>query len=152
MRYLVFSQAPKEPGNEAPLVQKARTFFQTELAFTRRQHREEGSAYRVSVALPGRAAVELELRRRAADEEDWRAAEEAERAGQATGMATLARRCQVVWELPADQGDTAAELLTLCGILASAELGPVLPPDGATLYGVRGARLRAESALQGGRS
>lgn len=150
MRYLVFSQAQKEPPQEAVLVQKARTFFQTDLHFTQRWLREatpqEGD-FRVRVALPGHSPVELSLTRRDAAEEDWCAAEEAERAGQATGMSTLARRCRVVWEIPAIK-DLDAEILTLCGVLAATELGPVMPPDRSTLYGVRGARLRAESARQ----
>jgi hypothetical protein len=130
-------------------VQKARTFFRVELEFFRRHLGEEGRGeFGVRVALPGRPAVELSLARRPAREDDWRAAEEAERAGQAAGMAFLARRCPVVWEIR-DDAAHPGEILTLCGILAAAELGPVMPPDRSTLYGVRGARLRAESFLQG---
>jgi hypothetical protein len=145
MSYLVFSQARPAPADEAPLVHKARLFFRAELVFVQRQHRaDHRSHYQASLSLPGHPPALLDLERRPATEDDWCAAEEAERAGQATGMAALARRCHVVWELPTS---TASErdLLTLCGILAATELGPVMPPDRSTLYGVRGARLRADA-------
>jgi len=149
MVFLVFSQANKELAQEALLVQKARMFFRVELEFFRCHLGEEGrGAFGVRLALPGRPAVELSLARRPASEDDWRAAEEAERAGQAAGMASLARRCPVVWELR-DDPVHPGEVLTLCGILAAVDLGPVMPPDRSTLYGVRGARLRAEGFAQG---
>jgi hypothetical protein len=148
MVFLVFSQANKEPTHEALLVQKARTFFRTEVVFLQRHHSEGDvrGEFRVQLTLPGRPAVQLGMTRRGATEDDWRAAEEAERVGQAAGMGALARRCHTLWEIPEDPA-LAPEILTLCGVLAATELGPVMPPDGSTLYGVRGARLRAESAL-----
>lgn len=150
MRYLVFSQAAKDSPQEALLVERARTFFKTDLRFTRRWHPDEmlrEGNYLLQVTLPNCPSAELSAMRRLATEEDWLAAEEAERIGQATGMATLARRCKVIWEIPVVE-HFEAEVMTICGVLAATELGPVLPPDHSTLYGVRGARLRADSALQ----
>ena len=58
-------------------------------------------------------------------------------------MSTLAERCPTVWEVSSVGVDSELARLNLCGILASVALGPVLPDDGATLYGVRGAMERA---------
>jgi hypothetical protein len=44
--------------------------------------------------------------------------------------------------------DSELARLNLCGILAAIALGPVLPDDGATLYGVRGAMERVERLLK----
>lgn len=144
MIYLVFSQANKELPDEAALVNKARTYFRIGLRFTSRRFRGEGDAQRgeftVELDFPGHPSATLTLARRVATEDDWRAAELAEQRGRATGMGTLARRCKVVWEVTADEGPST---LLLCAILAANELGPVMPPDGSTLYGVRGARERA---------
>ncbi len=88
---------------------------------------------------------------RSARLEDHADADRAELAGKAAGMAGLARRCQSLWEVRAAAsappwGDDAA-LLNLCAILASVALGPVLPADLSTLFGVRGAMERVERVI-----
>ncbi len=67
----------------------------------------------------------------------------AEQRGKAFGMAQLAERCPWVWQVGCD-GELETRLTwLLCAALAAWGLGPVLPPDQSTLFGVRGARLRA---------
>jgi hypothetical protein len=94
---------------------------------------------------------DFEVRLRRVSTEDQRAAEHAELAGKAAGMAGLARRCANVWEVRASESAPAwfedPALLNLCAILASVALGPVLPVDLSTLFGVRGAMERVERAL-----
>ena len=92
----------------------------------------------------GRLAIRSR-RTSAFDLEDARAAE-AE--GRAAGMAALAERCPTIWEVEPVGEDSELARLNLCGILASVALGPVLPDDGATLYGVRGAMERVERLLR----
>ena len=46
-----------------------------------------------------------------------------------------------------EESPLEAARLTLAGICASVALGPVLPPDGSTLFGVRGAIERRDKAL-----
>ena len=65
-------------------------------------------------------------------------------AGQAAGMDRLARACPLVWRVTRVSGDDADEL-RLRAALAFALLGPILPDEEATLYGVRGARARLTS-------
>jgi hypothetical protein len=72
----------------------------------------------------------------------------AERRGKAAGMANLAERCPTIWEVSSVGSDSELARLNLCGILASVALGPVLPDDGATLFGVRGAMERVEKLLR----
>jgi len=76
--------------------------------------------------------------------DDLSDAREAEARGQAAGMASLAERCARVWEIsPAENANASdAACVALAGICASVALGPVLPPDRSTLFGVRGARQR----------
>jgi hypothetical protein len=82
---------------------------------------------------------------RPTSEDDRFAAEAAEARGNAGGMSLLAARCPVVWEVTSEATTATAEL-QLAALLASVALGPVLPEDGSTLYGVRGAMERAEKA------
>lgn len=88
------------------------------------------------------------LSTRAATEQDWADARLAEERGRAGGMATLAARCKTVWLLEAVGPNDERARLNLCAILAAVALGPVLPDDGATLFGVRGAMERLEKLLK----
>ena len=63
-------------------------------------------------------------------------------------MSALAKRCHSLWEIQTLSEDAELATLNLCGILASVALGPVLPDDGATLYGVRGSMERVERLLK----
>lgn len=85
---------------------------------------------------------------RAIGESDLDDARAAEQRGRAAGMASLAERCHSLWEIRAQGEPSELAALNLCGILASVALGPVLPDDGATLYGVRGSMERVDKLLK----
>jgi hypothetical protein len=149
MTYLVFDQSRDVIPDEHRLITTARAHFGAELAFPRRHVLGIPPATAelgVTVTVGKRPAFTLEVRIRRATEEDHRAADRAEQLGRAGGMATLARRCAVVWEITAGTA-TEGELVLFTAMLAATVLGPVLPPDGSTLFGVRGARERAERLL-----
>ncbi len=93
---------------------------------------------------PGRGTFRIEARERTA--EDLFAAEAAEARGRAGGMSLLAARCPVIWSIFPENDGTGSAELQLSALLASVALGPVLPTDESTLYGVRGAMERAEAA------
>lgn len=61
------------------------------------------------------------------------------------GMDVLVARAQRVWQvaLVVDGGDARAPLVA-AALLASVLLGPIVPPDEVTIYGVRGARVRLD--------
>lgn len=60
------------------------------------------------------------------------------------GMDVLVARATRVWQLARDvDGDPRAPLVA-AALLASVLLGPIVPPDEVTIYGVRGARVRLE--------
>ncbi len=60
------------------------------------------------------------------------------------GMDVLVARATRVWQVPrAVDGDPRAPLV-VAALLASVLLGPIVPPDEVTIYGVRGARVRLE--------
>jgi hypothetical protein len=61
-------------------------------------------------------------------------------------MALLAARCSVLWIVTPEGTPTGSAELQLSALLASVALGPVMPSDESTLYGVRGAMERAEKA------
>ena len=90
----------------------------------------------------------LTIQSRKATTEDLVAARDAEQRGRAAGMSTLAERCPTIWEVSSVGADSELARLNLCGILAAVALGPVLPDDGATLFGVRGAMERVEKLLR----
>jgi hypothetical protein len=79
----------------------------------------------------------------APDIDGARHAERADASGRAAGLAELAARCPTIWVV---ESDDAPEWLALafCAALAFTALGPVLPPEEGTLYGVNSARARAE--------
>jgi len=90
----------------------------------------------------------LSIRTRWTSEHDRADARDAEQRGQAAGMAGLAERCPTIWDVEPVAADSELARLNLCGILAAVALGPVLPDDGSTLYGVRGAMERVERLLK----
>jgi hypothetical protein len=63
-------------------------------------------------------------------------------------MAALARRCASVWQVEPQAPESEAATHNLCAIMASVALGPVLPPDDSTLFGVRGAMERVERLVR----
>jgi hypothetical protein len=91
---------------------------------------------------------QLTIQTRRTSEHDRADARDAERRGQAAGMATLAERCPTIWDIEPVGEDSELARLNLCGILAAVALGPVLPDDGSTLYGVRGAMERVDRLLK----
>ncbi len=72
------------------------------------------------------------------------AADAAVRAIGGAGMDALVAKAQRVWQVSrAVEGDARAPLV-LAATLATVMLAPVVDPDEAVIYGVRGARVRLE--------
>jgi hypothetical protein len=92
---------------------------------------------------------EFRLQARRTTEADLTVAKSAEERGRAAGMADLAGRCPTLWEITSRDGATETDTLRLCAVIASTGLGPVLPPDASTLFGVRGAMERVERLESG---
>lgn len=155
MGYRVFSQAQTEGIDPALLVRTATRHFEASLEILSAEPPatpDAGSAWvRLRLVSARRGYEEnFELRCRAATAEDWAAARRAEQSGRSAGMSTLAERCRAIWEILPESATSELAVLNLCGILASAALGPVLPPDESALFGVRGAMERVDAL--GGRS
>lgn len=149
----VFSQQPDLVAALPQLLAHARRFFAAEVEVLASSPPERAEPLPAQVSLrfegaryPGSGTFKLEARKpTAADLAD---AEVAEKRGRAGGMAQLAARCTALWLIiPAGEISGSAEL-QLSALLASVALGPVLPADLSTLYGVRGAMERAEKAAQ----
>lgn len=146
--YLVFSQDPGRLPDVGRLSAQAAKFFGSRLELVE----TIGSRVRVRLVSSRPAfAEELTIDARDVTREDLSNARDAEARGRAAGMGALAERCKVAWEVRsgsiAEPNPTA--LLTLCAVCASVALGPVLPPDHSTLFGVRGAIERRDG---GGKS
>ena len=88
-------------------------------------------------------SAEVRLAVRPVTPDDVVIARVAERRGNASGMGELAARCPALWRVEPEPLAPEWLILELCALLAFAALGPVLPPDAATLLGVRSARERA---------
>jgi|RhiMethySRZTD1v2_1073278.scaffolds.fasta_scaffold07001_9 hypothetical protein len=143
MIHRVFTQTPTPGADLAAFERNAERFFAASL---RSLPAPQGAN---KLLLTSRRGVEgsFTLRQRPRSPEDMELARDAEAAGRAAGMAALAERCQNVWLIEPEPGTPEAATLLLCAIVASAALGPVLPPDAASLYGVRGAMERRERLL-----
>ncbi len=149
--YRVFAQAPDAVVDPAALVRAATRFFEADLEVLELRDRRseeppvEGQALRVRLESKRRACrAAFLIQSRPASADDYREARDAEERGRAGGMGLLAARCPSVWEVTPVDDDVEAATLNLCAIAATVALGPTLPPDGSTLFGVRGAMERLE--------
>lgn len=146
--FTVFAQRPRPTLDVSSLKVQAGRFFSARLGLTVEK--------RYGVALPVADAAHVVLASegdetngtrlaygRRADAADVAAAEQAERAQGTYGMALLARRCETVW-LVACESDDDRVALTIAAVIASTLLGPILPPAGDELFGVRTARMKLE--------
>lgn len=139
--YLVFAQP------EAAVIPLEAIAGQAAAHLGARLHRldasdDSSSGLRVEMVASGERGV-FALGSRGVTPGDVARAREAEQRGHAAGMGELAARCLTLWSIEAEPGTPEWMLLELCALLAFAGLGPVLPPDGSTLLGVRSARERA---------
>jgi len=132
--FLVFAQQGELRVDLAGIVRNATRHFQADVEVLE----ERGGVARLAFE-----GATFTIRARASTDADRARARVAEARGRAGGMSDLAARCAAVWEVEA-ASDAGAGLHRLCAILATTALGPVLPPDDSTLYGVRGAMERAQ--------
>jgi len=150
----VFSQQTDLVSALPQLLQHARRFFRMDLEVLSASppDRSEPEHAWVVLRLEGHrypCRGEFRVESRGAQDDDRSAAERAEARGKAGGMALLAARCRSVWTIFASGTPTGSAELQLSALLASVALGPVLPTDESTLYGVRGAMERAEKGSAG---
>lgn len=147
--YLVFAQRPDACLDMAAIKHHAQRFFATKVGVTvDKKYRDDApitDAARVVVASDDGLVSGTRLCfGRGADASDLALVEEAERAQGSTGMALLAQRCPTVWLIETEGGEEDRVALTLAAILASVLLGPIVPPRGDRVFGVRTARLELE--------
>jgi hypothetical protein len=141
--YLVFAQTDEPRVDAAAVAGHARKFFHCSIE----SDAAAGSAG-MRIVLQSGASARFGLRARKATRDDHYAAREAEARGQAGGMGALAENCKCVWLIDFVDDAPAEAVFTACATLASVALGPVLPPDHSTLFGVRGAMERASGATR----
>ena len=147
----VFSQQPDLVAALPKLLQHARRFFAAEVNVLSASAAERPNLDEAVVVLELESARyagagTFRIESRAATADDRLAAEAAEARGKAGGMALLAARCPVLWLVTPEGTPSGSAELQLSALLASVALGPVMPSDESTLYGVRGAMERAEKA------
>ena len=147
--YRVFSQSPGARLDLVSLLGNARRYFEAEVEVLEKSDSPQGQSALLLVR-SARLGFEHRFRVNARTKlpADFADAHEAEARGQAAGMAMLAERCPTVWEVEPESSGTDLSVLILCALLAATGLGPVLPPDGSTLYGVRGAMQRVEQMTE----
>jgi len=147
----VFAQRAQLTLDLPELLRTARSYFDATLDIQQRSDPAPDGRDSVEVLLRSEEhgyEGRLAIRTRWTSEHDLADARDAEQRGQAAGMASLAERCPTIWDVEPVGLDSELARLNLCGILAAAALGPVLPDDGSTLYGVRGAMERVERLLK----
>ena len=136
---LVFTQTPNGHIDAAQLVSNARKFFSVEMEVLLAEPAPDRCQL-IELTLDG---ARFQVQAREVQDSDLARARTAERSGRAAGMSDLAARCGHVWCIN-DSAASERSALLLQALLASVALGPVLPVDDSTLYGVRGARERAD--------
>jgi hypothetical protein len=148
MKYLVFAQALVPNVDTEALARNAERYFRATLSTLPQPDNPPSEAVRVELKSPRGVQGIFVIQARPRSPADLANAEAAELRGRAAGMAALAGRCRFVWSVEPEAGVEQTATLMLCAILASVALGPVLPPDGSTLFGVRGAMERVERLLE----
>lgn len=148
--FLVFSQRGDACLDIAQLKQQATRFFGAKVGLSVDKRYGDNppmsDAARVIVASDdGLAAGTRLCFGRPADTTDGALVEDAERHQGSTGMALLAQRCPTVWLIETEGGDDDRVALVLAAIFASVMLGPIVPPRGDDVFGVRTARLKLEA-------
>jgi hypothetical protein len=143
---LVFSQEPPGRPSHERLARSAVRFFSTTLDLL--EQSEDSIVMRLVCSRP-LLRGEFRITSRGTVKDDIMNARDAEARGRAGGMAMLAEKCGQIWTIDPVGADVPSDaaVLTLAAICASVALGPVLPPDGSTLFGVRGAIERRDKAL-----
>lgn len=153
MGYFIFAQIDPPAVPVAELLTSARKYFEASIDVLDATHdaaepeRFLSARLELSSSRYGYSA-RFRLSARASNPDDLVRAREAEQRGRAHGMATLAERCATIWRVDPEEPTHEAATLNLCAVLASVALGPVLPPDTSTLFGVRGAMERVERLLR----
>jgi len=146
--FLVFAQRPDAALDIGALKAQASRFFGAKVGLTVEKeyggYAPDTDAARIVLASDDGTANGTRLVfGRPTHPSDHMLAEEAERAQNTTGMALLAQRCPTVWLIVRESEDDRAAL-TLAAIFASVMLGPIVPPKGDEIFGVRTARLKLE--------
>lgn len=142
MAHLVFTQLDQEGIPLDSMKAHARVHFDATLSWVGEQASAGSEAVRVHMSGPlGRAEFSVEAR--ASRPDDQTRARNAEVLGRASGMSALAMRCPRVFVVESVVTESEGQLLEFCALLAAIGLGPILPPDGSTLLGVRSARALA---------
>src|SRR5688572_14794093 len=144
MVHLVFAQELGPRVDATSLHGSAQRYFRATLRVLPAEGSVTTGSTRVELEGPRGVKGSFELRARPRTADDLARAWIAEERGRAAGMAGLAERCASVWEVEPEAGVDLSATLMLCAIIASVALGPVLPPDDSTLFGVRGAMERVE--------
>jgi hypothetical protein len=147
--YSIFSPEASPRVESARWTHQARTFLEADVVLI-------GD---VSGTLPDIALIELDVASAtgsatrvavrtfpiALEPELLAAADRGVRAIGGAGFDALVARAQRVWQVPiAVEGDDRAPLV-VAALLASVLLGPIVPPDEETIFGVKGARLRLQA-------
>ena len=61
------------------------------------------------------------------------------------GFDALVARATRVWQVPREVPGDPRTPLVLAAVIASVLLGPIVPPDEVTIFGVKGARMRLQA-------
>ncbi len=147
----VFAQRTQLALDLPELLRATRTYFEVNLDVQSQVEAAAGAGARVELVLRSEKhgyEGRFSICTRPTSPHDLKDALHAEALGRAAGMASLAERCPTLWEVEPVGDDSELARLNLCGILASVALGPVLPDDCSTLYGVRGAMERVDRLLK----
>jgi hypothetical protein len=149
--FMVFSQASDAMIDAAAWERQAATFFAMRIGLAVPKTYGDtpptsDAALVVIAGREGQGALRLIYGRPAAPRDLIRAREAERRGAVGGGLADLAARCPMVWLVEAS-GEDDASALAIAAIVALAHLGPIVPPSGAELYGVRTARMKLAGAL-----
>ncbi len=151
--FMVFSQTPHAMIDADVWERKTATFFAMRFGLVvPKTYGDELPTSDAALVVIANREGQGDLRMiygRPAEPRDLVRAQEAERQGAVGGgLVELGKRCPGVWLVEANGTDDSSAL-AIAAIIAMVHLGPIVPPSGAELYGVRTARMKLSAASSG---
>jgi hypothetical protein len=139
--FTIFSPEAVPRVEAARWSQQARTFLDAEVVVLGEASGTLPDLATVELAVAG-TPVTLRTFPISLESELLEAADRGVRAIGGAGFDVLVARAKRIWQIPiAVDGDPRAPLV-VAALLASVLLGPIVPPDEETIFGVKGARTR----------
>ena len=143
--FTIFSPDGAPRVEKARWTHQARTFLEAEVVVVGDVNGMQAETAMLELDVMPSSRVEVRTFPRADAPELIEAAERGVRVIGGAGFDALVARTQRIWQVSIRSTGDARAPLVVAAMLASVLLGPIVPPDEETIFGVKGARMRLQA-------